>query len=33
MKSFLVQIRNADVYVGGNPVLKALSWTVNEGES
>lgn len=33
MKSFLVQIRNADVYVGGNPVLKDLSWTVNEGEN
>jgi iron complex transport system ATP-binding protein len=33
MGSFLVQIQNADVYVGGNLVLKSLSWTMNEGEN
>ncbi len=33
MGSFLVEINNADVFVGGNPVLKSLSWTMNEGEN
>ncbi len=33
MGSFLVQIKNADVYVGENRVLKSLSWTMNEGEN
>jgi iron complex transport system ATP-binding protein len=33
MGSFLVQIENADVYVGGNLALKSLSWTINEGEN
>lgn len=33
MGGFLVEIKNADVFVGGNPVLKSLSWTMNEGES
>lgn len=33
MGSFLVQIKNADVYVGENRVLKSLSWSMNEGES
>jgi len=33
MGSFLVEIKNADVYVGGNPALKSLSWTVSEGEN
>jgi iron complex transport system ATP-binding protein len=33
MKNFLVQIKKADVYVGGNLALKSLSWTVNEGEN
>ncbi|MBT5469340.1 MAG: ATP-binding cassette domain-containing protein [Nitrospina sp.] len=31
--SFLVQIKNADVYVGGNKVLKSLSWTMGEKEN
>jgi iron complex transport system ATP-binding protein len=31
--SFLVKIRNADVYVGGNKVLKSLSWTMGEKEN
>lgn len=31
--SFLVEINNADVFVGGNPVLKSLSWTMKEGEN
>ncbi len=33
MASFLVQIKNADVYVGGNLVLKSLNWTMNEEEN
>ena len=33
MGSFLVEIKNADVYVGSNLVLKSLSWTMNEGEN
>lgn len=33
MGSFLVRIKHADVFVGGNPVLKSLSWTMNEGEN
>ena len=33
MGSFLVQIKNADVYIGGNQALKSLSWTMNEGEN
>jgi iron complex transport system ATP-binding protein len=33
MGSFLVRIKNANVYVGGNQALKSLSWTVNEGEN
>ena len=33
MKNFLVQIKNADVYVGGHQALKSLSWTMNEGEN
>ncbi len=33
MESFLVQIKNADVYVGGNQALRSLSWTMNEGEN
>jgi len=33
MESFLVEIKNADVFVGGNPVLKSLSWTMKEGEN
>ncbi|MBT3366550.1 MAG: ATP-binding cassette domain-containing protein [Nitrospina sp.] len=33
MGSFLVQIKNADVYVGGNLAIKSLSWTINEGEN
>lgn len=33
MGSFLVEIKNADVYVGGNHVLKSLSWTMYEGEN
>lgn len=31
--SFLVQIKNADVYVGGNKVLKSLSWSMGEKEN
>ena len=31
--SFLVKIRNADVYVGGNKVLKSLSWSMGEKEN
>ena len=31
--SFLVKIRNADVYVGGKKVLKSLSWTMGEKEN
>lgn len=31
--SFLVQIKNADVYVGGNKVLKSLSWAMRENEN
>lgn len=31
--SFLVQIKNADVYVGGNQVLKSLSWSMKENEN
>jgi iron complex transport system ATP-binding protein len=30
---FLIQIKNADVFVGGNQAIKSLSWTMNEGES
>ena len=33
MGSFLVQIKNADVYIGGNQALKSLNWTMNEGEN
>ena len=33
MGGFLVEIKNADVFVGGNRVLKSLSWTVQEGEN
>ena len=33
MGSFLVQIKNADVYVGGYLAIKSLSWTINEGEN
>ena len=33
MDNFLVQIKNVDVYVGSNLVLKSLSWTMNEGEN
>ena len=33
MGSFLVQIKNADVYVGGNLAIKSLSWTIREGEN
>ena len=31
--SFLVQIRNADVYVGGNKILKSLNWSMTEKEN
>ena len=31
--SFLVQIKNADVYVGGNKVLNSLSWSMKEKEN
>lgn len=31
--SFLVKIKNADVYVGGNKVLKSLSWSMGEKEN
>ena len=31
--SFLVQIKNADVYVGGNKVLNSLSWSMREKEN
>jgi iron complex transport system ATP-binding protein len=31
--SFIVQIKNADVYVGGHQALKTLSWTMNDGEN
>ena len=31
--SFLVQIKNADVYVGGNKVLNSLSWSMGEKEN
>jgi iron complex transport system ATP-binding protein len=31
--SFLVKIRNVDVYVGENKVLKSLSWTMGEKEN
>jgi iron complex transport system ATP-binding protein len=30
---FLIQIKNADVFVGGNQAIKSLSWTMNEGEN
>ena len=33
MGSFLVQIKNADVYIGGNQARKSLNWTMNEGEN
>ena len=33
MKSFLIEIKNSDVFLGGNLVLKSLSWTMNEGEN
>ena len=33
MGGFLVQIKKADVFVGGNQALKSLSWTMNEGEN
>ena len=33
MGSFLVQIKTADVYIGGNQALKSLNWTMNEGEN
>jgi len=33
MGSFLVRIKNVDVYIGGNQALKSLSWTMNEGEN
>ena len=31
--SFIVQIKNADVYVGGNKILKSLSWSMSENEN
>lgn len=31
--SFLVKIRNADVYVGGNKVLNSLTWSMGEKEN
>ena len=31
--SFRVQIKNADVYVGGNKVLNSLSWSMKEKEN
>jgi len=31
--SFLVKIKNADVYVGGNKVLKSLTWSMGENEN
>ena len=31
--SFLVQIKNADVYVGDNLVLNSLSWSMNDDEN
>ncbi len=33
MGSFLVDIKDADVFVGGHQALKSLSWTMNEGEN
>ncbi|MBT5377117.1 MAG: ATP-binding cassette domain-containing protein [Nitrospinaceae bacterium] len=33
VKKFLVQIKKADVFVGGNQALKSLSWTMQEGEN
>ena len=31
--SFLVKIKNADVYVGGNRVLNSLNWSMGENEN
>ena len=31
--SFLVKIKNADVYVGDNKVLKSLNWSMGEKEN
>ena len=31
--SFLVKIKNADVYVGGNKILKSLNWSMSEKEN
>ena len=31
--SFLVKIRNADVYVGGGKILKSLTWSMGEKEN
>ena len=31
--SFLVKIKNADVYVGENKVLKSLNWSMDENEN
>ena len=31
--SFLVQIKNADVYVGGNKILKSLNWSMSDKEN
>jgi len=31
--NFLVKIKNADVYVGGNKVLKSLNWSMGENEN
>ena len=31
--SFLVKIKNADVYVGGNKVLNSLNWSMGENEN
>ena len=31
--SFLVQIKNADVYVGGNKVLNSMNWSMREKEN
>lgn len=33
MDDFLVQIKNVDVYVGSNLILKSFSWTMNKGEN
>ena len=31
--SFLVKIKNANVYVGGNKDLKSLNWSMGENEN